>query len=424
MPARITLILLIAFASLAQAADWTEFRGPNHDGTTDEKVAWPKGGARQIFKVPVGEGFGTMAVAGGKVYLTSEGGGQEALLALDAATGAAKWHFVIGQSIYENQGGNGPRTTPAVDGKLVYAMGTKLNLICVNTETGKLVWSHDLVKEFGGKSQISSRDIQAWGNAASPVIDSKNVLVYGGGNGQTFIAFDKETGKVAWKTGNEQITHASPAVATILGVRQIIYFTKFGLVSLATADGKELWRYPFKFSTAAASTPVVGDDMVYVTGGYDMGAAAAKITKEGDKFKATQFWRNAEEQTLAQHWSSSVYKDGYLYGIFGYAKQGVAPLKCVELASGKVVWEKTGFGFGGTILAGDTLVVQGDAGQIAFVKATPEAYTPEGGAVVIDTGKCWNMAVVSNGRLYTRSTKKNQNNKEQGYLVCLDVSGK
>src|SRR3954470_19804290 len=151
----LALIVLTGITRLAQAADWTEFRGSNHDGTTDEKVAWPKGGARQIFKVPIGEGFGTMAIAGGKVYLTSEGGGQEALLALDAATGAAKWHFVIGQSIYENQGGNGPRTTPAVDGKLVYAMGTKLNLICVNTDTGKLAWSHDLVKEFGGKSQIS-----------------------------------------------------------------------------------------------------------------------------------------------------------------------------------------------------------------------------------------------------------------------------
>ena len=85
---------------------------------------------------------------------------------------------------------------------------------------------------------------------------------------------------------------------------------------------------------------------------------------------------------------------------------------------------RPGFGFGGTILACETLVVQGDAGQIAFVQATPKAYTPMGGAVVIDTGKCWNMAVVSNGSLYTRSTKKNQNNKEQGYLVCLDVSGK
>jgi len=420
---RINLTLLF-LTTLPAAADWTEFRGPNHDGTIDEKVVWPKGGPRQLFKVPVGEGFGTMAVSNGKVYLTSEGGGQEALLALDAATGAAKWHFVIGQSIYENQGGNGPRTTPAVDGKLVYAMGTRLNLIAVNAETGKLVWSHDLVKEFGGKSQITARDIQAWGNAASPVIDGKNVFVYGGGTGQSFIAFDKETGKVAWKTGNEQITHASPTVATILDKRQIIFFTKFGLVSLATADGKELWRYPFKFSTAAASTPVVGNDIVYCTGGYGMGAAAAKITKEGETFKATQFWRNAEEQTLAQHWCSSVYKDGYLYGIFGYAKQGSAPLKCVELATGKVMWEKPGFGFGGTILAGDTLVVQGDAGQIAFVKPTPEAYTAMGGAVVIDTGKCWNMAIVSNGRLYTRSTKKNQNNKEQGYLVCLDVSGK
>lgn len=115
-------------------------------------------------------------------------------------------------------------------------------------------------------------------------------------------------------------------------------------------------------------------------------------------------------------------KDGYLYGIYGFKKFGTAPLKCVELATGKIMWEQPGFGPGGTILAGDDLVVQGDAGQIAIVKAAPDKYTAIGGGVILEGGKCWNAAVVSNGKLYTRSTKKNGSNKEQGFLACLDVS--
>jgi outer membrane protein assembly factor BamB len=415
--------LMLALASIA-SAEWTSFRGPNHDGTTDEKIVWNKPSPRQLWKVPVGEGFGTVVTSGGKVFLTAEGGGQEALLALDAATGGAKWHLILGKSIYERSGGNGPRTTPAVDGKLVYALSTFLNLTAVDVDAGKLAWGHDLAAEFGGQSQLKAFDIASWGNAASPVVDGNAVFVYGGGNGSAFLAFDKLTGKLLWKTGNDQITHAAPTVATIGGVRQVLFLTKAGLVALATADGKELWRYPFKYNTSTASTPIVADDIVYCSAGYGVGAGAARVTKTGDKFAATQIWRNEDPDKLVNHWTTPVVKDGYLYGIYGFKKFGTAPLKCVELKSGKIMWEQPGFGPGGTILAGDDLVVQGDAGQVAIVKAMPDKYTAVGGGVILEGGKCWNAAVVSNGKLYMRSTKKSGSSKEQGFLVCLDVGAK
>src|SRR4051812_15612903 len=169
-------VLLVASLS---SAEWTGFRGPNHDGTIAEKITWPSGGPRQVWRVPVGEGFGTVAVSGGKVFLTAEGQGQEALLALDGATGAAKWHQILGKSIYERSGGNGPRSTPAVDGKIVYALSTFLNLAAVNADSGKLIWGHDLAAEFGAQSQLDANDIKSWGNAASPVVDGNAVFVYG-----------------------------------------------------------------------------------------------------------------------------------------------------------------------------------------------------------------------------------------------------
>jgi outer membrane protein assembly factor BamB len=409
---------------LARAADWPGFRGPNHDGISAETVAWPKT-VKPVFKVPVGEGFGTMAVAGNKVFLTAEGGGQEALLALDANTGERKWHHVLGRSIYEQQGGNGPRTTPATDGKLVVAYSTHLNLVACDAETGKVAWQHDVQAEFNGRSQMTG-GIQKWGNASSPVIDGDRVFVYGGGAGSTFLAFDKATGKLAWKAGDEKITHASPTVATIHGVRQVIFFCQSGLVSVDAATGAELWKFPHKYNVSTASTPVVGgkdNDVVYCSAGYKVGAAAAKIAKDADKFTATALWRNTDEHELANHWTSCVYKDGFLYGIFGFKQYGQAPLKCVNLESGKVMWEKPGFGPGGTVLAGDTLIATGDKGQVAFVKATPEGYHATGGANLVE-GKVWNAAIVANGKLYVRSTKQNGNSKEQGWLVCLDVAGK
>lgn len=295
------VIVVLAGVASVTAGEWTSFRGPNHDGTIDEKIAWPKPGPRLVWKVPVGEGFGTVVTSGGKVFLTAEGGGQEALLALDAATGAAKWHVVLGRSIYEGSGGNGPRTTPAVDGKLVYAVSTFLKLAAVDAETGKLAWGHDLAGEFGGKSQLGESDIKAWGNAASPVVDGNAVFVYGGGDGQTFLAFDKATGKLLWKSGSEKITHAGPTVATIGGVRQVLFLTKAGVISLSCEDGKELWRYPFKFSTSTASTPIVAGDVVYCSAGYGVGAGAARVTKNGNKFTATEVWRNTDPDKLVNH---------------------------------------------------------------------------------------------------------------------------
>ncbi|MDB5320210.1 MAG: outer rane biosis protein [Phycisphaerales bacterium] len=426
-------IVVVGLSSIA-AAEWSEYRGPTHNGISAEKVVWPRNGPRQLWKVPVGEGFGSVATGGGKVFLMAKDEGTEFLIALNADTGATQWTYQLGRTkLNEGSGGDGPRTTPAVDGKHVYIMGSFLNLACVNADSGKLEWSRDLPLEFGGANQLKAPGISAWANAASPIVDGKCVYVYGGGPGQSFIAFDKESGEVVWKSGNELITHATPTLATIAGVRQVIYFTQSGLVSVAADTGNELWRYAYPFDISTASTPVVGGkggDIVYCSAGYpkSCGADAARITKEGDTFKATRLWQNRKGDEVANHWTTPVYKDGYLYGLFGfkrYNKNDKAPLKCVDIATGQVMWEKPGFGPGGTILAGDDLVVQGDTGQVGLVKATPQGYTPLGGGQVLpNDARCWNAAVVSNGRLYSRSTSPRPSSHAGGFLVCLDVSGK
>jgi outer membrane protein assembly factor BamB len=419
--------LVIMFASGAIAADWPSFRGPNYDGTTPETIAVPRGQPRVLWKVPVGTGLGTFAVMGDRAYTMAgageerdvqgrlvsgrgKRGGAEACLALDAKTGNRIWATPISETIFEPQGDNGPRTTPAADGDRVYCTGTFLTIACINAKDGKIVWSHELVREY--KGQADTRGISNWGYAASPIVDGDLVHVYGGGPGQSFLAFNKTDGKLAWATGSEMVTHASPILATIHGVRQIIYLCQSGLVSLEPATGKELWRFPFKWNISTASTPVVAGDLIYCSAGYGVGAACAKIEKDGDRFKATQAWR--KEGDLMNHWMSVAPQDGYLYGLYGFASQGRAPLQCVELATGNVKWSQAGFGQGGSIIAGDHVIVQGDKGQIAIVKATPQRYE-ELAAFQPLAGKCWNAAVLANGKLYARSTKE---------AVCIDLGGK
>jgi outer membrane protein assembly factor BamB len=361
------------------------------------------------WKSAFGPGFSSFTVAGDRAYtLVSreiEGAKREVCVAVAAATGAELWAAPLGVSKYDgggdagasdNKGGDGPRSTPAVDGNRVYCLDSRLVLAALDAGSGKLLWSKDLVAEFGAK-------IISWQSAASPVLDGDLIFVCGGGETQALLAFNKKDGSVAWKGENEKPTHATPIVATVHGQRQVIFFTQSGLVSCATASGKVLWRHPHKFSVSTAASPVVSGDIVYCSAGYGVGASAARIAKNGEEWTATELWR-IKGDDIANHWSSPVVKDGYVYGMYGCKRYGVGPLKCFELATGKEMWAKEGFGQGNLVLAGNQLLALSDSGELALIEAQSAAYKELGRTRVVE-GKCWSTPVLSGGRVYVRSTK-------------------
>ena len=426
MLTKLKTAMLVALAASpfpyrAQAVDWTQFRGPNHDGTSPEKIvtAWPEGGLRQIWKTPLKDGFSALTVADGKAFTLVrrevDGADQEACVALEAKSGRELWSTPLGVAQYDgggdkgapdNDGGDGPRSTPTYDEGKVYTYSSRMVLQCLDAGTGRPVWACDLIKEHGG------RNIH-WESAASPLIDGDLVFVAGGGSGQALLAFDKHDGHVVWQGQNDMMTHSTPIAVTLLGRRQVIFYTQSGLVSVAPKTGAVLWRYPFRYSGSAAISPVVSGDLVYCSAGYGIGSSACRVSKSGEGFVATRAWYQPFN-VIASHWSTPVCANGYLYGIYGQAKFGQAPLKCVEMATGRVVWSHDGFGPGGCTLVNGHVLVLSDAGDLVLVKATPSAYTEVGRCHVL-AGKCWNYASISNGRIYARSTKEG---------VSLDASVK
>lgn len=408
--------------AVMSAADWPAYRGANHDGISTDtlNLPWPAAGPKVIWKVPTTNGFSSFTVSGGEAFTQvsrdMDGAEREVCVALDAETGKEIWAAAVDRANYQNggdagavdnKGGDGPRSTPVVDDGLVYVLSTNLLLNCLDVKTGKTVWTQNLIKEYAGHNV-------GWGNAASPVIDGDLLFVAAGGAGESFLGLNKKTGQVVWKSGSEKITHATPVVATILGVRQVIFFVQSGLVSVAPDSGKELWRYPFQYSTSTAISPVVCGDIVYCSAGYDVGGGACKIAKAGDALTATQIWRIPGNKFVANHWSTPVYKDGYLYGMFSFKRFGVGPLKCVEVASGKIAWQQPGFGAGNVILVNGKLLALTDDGQLVAIDPTPGEYREIARYKAIE-GKCWSTPAMSNGRIYVRSTKEG---------ACLDLAGK
>jgi hypothetical protein len=187
---------------------------------------------------------------------------------------------------------------------------------------------------------------------------------------------------------------------------------KSGLVSAEAKTVRVLWNYPFEFKTSTAISPVVCGDMVYCSAGYGVGAGLVKISRSGTSFTATEVWRMRNE--LVNHWSTPVFHEGHLYGMFSFKEFGTGPLKCVELATGKIRWSQSGFGPGNVILVDDHLVVLGDQGQLGLVKATPQAYHEVARMDAVG-GKCWTTPAYADARIYVRSTTEG---------VCLNASGK
>lgn len=402
MKAKVVAAVVITVAlSLVSgvSADWPGYRGENAAGIS-ETATPPRelsaDSVKEAWRVTPGESFSEFAVAGDKALVFVMRGQGESVVCLDAATGTELWAAVIDEKTNMDGNGRGPRATPAVSNGKVYVYGSLMKLVCLDLATGREVWKHDVKTEYAGRSI-------GWGPAASPVIVDKLVVVVGGGPGQGILAFNAETGKRAWGVSDEVHTHATPTVGTIDGQKQVICFMASGLVSVAPQTGEVLWKFPSRYNTSTAASPVVGGkqgDIVYCSAGYGVGAGACRVSRTDGKWVVKELWRNG----IQNHWASGVHSGGYIYGLDGF-KNSKCPLICLDIETGATVWSQPGFGSqGGLIRVGDTLVVQAPSGELVLVEASPAAYKELGRRRVFQSVKCWVAPSFSDGMIFTRST--------------------
>ncbi|MGH9857668.1 MAG: PQQ-binding-like beta-propeller repeat protein [Acidobacteriota bacterium] len=387
----ITLMILIAIVS--DAADWPQWRGPNRDGVSKETgllKSWPPSGPKVRWKVPLGGGYSSIAVSQGRVYTMASIGGNEVAVCLDDATGKQLWNIRM-DSAYQSGQGDGPRSTPIVDGNWVYVLGAQGKLYALNAKDGKKIWSHDLKAEYGS-------EIPGWGTSTSPLIEGDLLLVdIGGKTGHSIGAFNKKSGALVWKTHTDKQGYSSPIAVTVNGGRQILFFTGTGLVSVSPT-GTFHWKYPWRTSYYAnIATPlIIPPNKVFISTAYGTGAALLKLTGKKEKPSFQEVWKSKVSQN---HFNSSVFYNNHIYGFDS------AILQCVEANSGTEKWKKSGFGKGSVILADGHLYVLGERGQLALVEATPAGYKEKGQVQALN-GKTWTSPALANGNLYLRNEKE------------------
>lgn len=399
--------MVVAVAAPLTAGDWPHWLGPNGNGSSPETgllTKWPAGGPKLLWKHPGGDGYSTVAVAKGRAITQVQHDGGEFVLALDAVKGTKLWETRIADA-YMNQFGNGPRATPSIDAGSVYVYSPSGLLACLDAEKGDIVWSINLLDKFGGKKVT-------YGLSASPLVEGDLVYALPGGKSAGVAAFDKKTGKLVWKTGDDKSAYASPMAVTVAGQKQIIFFNAAGLLAVSADKGTELWRVPWTtgFDCNICTPLLIGTDRLFVSTGEENGCVLFKLSAAAPEIA----WESkGPKSVMMNYWANAVALDGYLYGVSGEFNETKMDLNCVDLKSGKLIWSKKNLGKAAVTLADGHLWITTKKGDLVLVKANPAKYDEVARVSILAENRT--SPTISDKRLYLRDRKN---------IYCLDIAGK
>jgi outer membrane protein assembly factor BamB len=391
----------------ALASDWPQLLGPNRDGVypgNDLAASWPADGPRVLWRAKIGQGFAAPSVAEGKVVLFHRVGDEEIIAAFDGANGTPLWKHAYPTAYRDDFGFDpGPRATPTIAGGKVFTFGADGMLTCVALADGQKVWSVDCKKEFTAPKGF-------FGLACSPLVEGNAVIVNVGGKpNASIVAFHKDTGSTLWRALDDEPSYSSPIAATLDGRRTVLALTRGFFIGCAATTGGELFRHPFRppvNASVTGATPTVVGDTVFITAAYDLGAVAFRV--KGGKLE--KLWSGDEQLSL--QFTSAVHRDGFLYGLHGrHDFPGGTEVRCVEWQTGKVRWSKPGLAGANVTLAGNSLLLLTENGELLRVAAGPDRFRELARAQLLGRGVRAYPAL-AHGRLYAR---------DKAQLVCVDL---
>lgn len=387
---------------------WPQWRGPNRDAISTETgllQSWPDGGPRRLFAATgMGGGFSSVAVTGGRIYTMGDRRDGQYVLAFNEADGAPVWATRVGGTHVDQYGG--PRATPTVDGAMVYAVSTDGDFVALDSATGALRWRKSLPGDFGAPTP-------GWQFAESPLVDGDRVVITPGSRRAAMVAFEKVSGKEIWRASMPAIgangldgpDYSSIVISNGGGVKQYIRLVGRGVISVRASDGWFLWGYNNVANNVAnISTPLIKDNLVFASTGYQTGAALlelaaapeGRVTAKERYFLASRVFQN--------HHGGMVLIGDHVYA--GHGHNRGTPI-AIELATGRVAWggdvRNAGEGSAAVMAADGHLYFRYQNGVMMLIEATPSGYREKGQFTIPNVrNPSWSHPVVAGGRLYLR----------------------
>jgi outer membrane protein assembly factor BamB len=371
------------------------FLGPKHDGYVDEtRLAGDEGltTPTEKWRHPIGGGYASFAIAGRLAVTIEQRGPSEVVVAYDINDGKAAWQVAYEALFSETMGGDGPRATPTIAGQTVYALGATGVLQAIELLTGKVLWKTNILTDAG------AGNIQ-WGMSGSPLVTDQFLIVNPGGKTNKGVAaYDRQNGKVVWAQGNYQAAYASPVLAKIREVDQVIIQSADTLSAHDLTTGKELWTTPFApINGIAVGQPLaLPDSRVFTSASYGAGSKMVRVTKEeGDAdWRVETVWEN---KSLRSKFSSPIYVDGHIYGL----DDGI--LVCLDAQTGKRTWKKGRYGHGQMLYAAGKLFIQAETGDFVIVRTDPKEHQEVASWKALPGIKNWNAPALAGRTLLVRN---------------------
>lgn len=389
----------------APTGDWPGFRGPDRDGVLrGVRIAadWEQNPPKPLWQGRIGKGWGSFTVIGKNIYTQEQRGPKEAVVCLDADTGAQRWLHLDDVRFNESIGGPGPRATPTYHEGKLYTQGATGLLNCLDAGTGDVLWSRDIVKD----SEATAKP--EWGYAASPLVVDGTVIAVA--SKTSVLGYDAATGAPRWQAPEPTHSYSSPHLATLGGVRQVLLTTEQGAASFDPKTGARLWSHdwPMTKNMSRCTQPQVVSDKEFLLGtGFGMGLRRVRVAREADKWTTSEVWTS---RAINPYFNDGVLYEAHFYGFDG------TYFVCVDAETGKGKWRARGYGNGQVLLLADqgVLLILAEDGAVALVEAQPAAHKELGRIAAIE-GKTWNHPVVAHGRLFVRNGSQ---------AACYELSAK
>lgn len=393
--------------------DFPQFLGPNRNGyLPDARLShdWQANPPQILWRKEVGAGWSSFSVVGDYAVTLEQYGNEELVTCRRLDSGDTIWTHAVDARHEELLGGVGPRSTPTIHDSKVYALGGTGILRCLHLSNGELVWQKELRQEFGITAPEELQQVM-WGRANSPLIyDDLCIVPAGGKPPVSLVAYDKRTGEKRWAEGKTQISYASPAVLTLCGKEQILSVNESNLTGHNPQTGAVLWLYDWpghSNGNASASQPqLAGDNLVFISKGYDEGAAVFRVSELGGEYHTENVWK--QRRSLQTKFTNAVLVEGNAYGL----SDGI--LQCVDLANGKKRWAGGRYGHGQILVAGDVILIQTEqTGELVMVALDPKKHRELGRFKTLGTrSQAWNNLCLVGKKLLLRNADE---------AMCLEL---